>query len=174
MSVKITYGAKQTGEIVSLAQAKSNSRIEYDTEDDLLQLFLDSATDEIENYLNAPVIKRTDSTIKLSEFKSIYRLNLEANVTALHYIDTDGNENQIATSQWEYEDRWLEILIDRPAKFKELKITADLGWDVANIPKDIKRAALLLFSHSENYRESVNLKDNSSAYNLLRQYRLIW
>ena len=71
----LTYGAPEATEsIVTLAQAKANSKIDFDDEDALLQLFIDSATTEIENYLEYPVLKRQGSTVEVEGWFDRFQL----------------------------------------------------------------------------------------------------
>ena len=61
MARQITYGTIATdASIVTLPMAKANSRIDFDEENDLLQLFVDAANAEIENYIGAPVLQREE------------------------------------------------------------------------------------------------------------------
>jgi len=169
----IIYGTKQSNaEIVSLDMAKQNSRIEYSDEDSLIQLLLDSATSEIENYLSSPVILREDSEIYFDNFQRFYEINMPFLITKVEWIDKDDVKTEI--TDYDVISNEIEIGVEKPKRFEKLLITADLGYDMADIPNDIKRAALLIFSNSETYRESVQVKFNQSAYNLLRNYKLKW
>ena len=175
MAVKVIYGTKQiNAEIVSLEMAKQNSRIEYNDEDTLLQLLLDSATSEIENYLSSPVILRESSKIYFDVFQRTYNIKMPFNLTKIEWLDIEGNKTEIATSDYEIFGDEIIVDIDKPDNFDRILFTADLGYSEVDIPNDIKRAALLIFSNSETYRESVQVKFNQSAYSLLRNYKLKW
>ena len=175
MAVQVIYGTKQTNaEIVSLEMAKQNSRIEYNDEDSLLQLLLNSATNEIENYLSSPVILRENSKIYLDVFQKTYNIKMPFLITKVEWLDIEGNKTEIATSDYEIFGNEVIVDIEKPDNFDRILFTADLGYEMANIPSDIQRAALLIFSNSETYRESVQIKFNQSAYSLLRNYKLKW
>ena len=52
-----------------------------------------------------------------------------------------------------------------------ITITVKAGYTAATMPPDIKRAALLMFSHADTYREDMPLKVNRSALSILRPYK---
>ena len=172
----LTYGAPEATEsIVTLAQAKANSKIDFDDEDALLQLFIDSATTEIENYLEYPVLKRQGSTVKVEGWFDRFQLKfpiIEDGITALKYEDENGTLKDIQDNNWNYESKILYLDMDIPSDFGyRIFITADLGYSLEDIPADIKRACLLLFAHNDTYRENMPIKFNQASHNVLRPYR---
>ena len=175
MGVQVIYGDKQANaEIVSLALAKQNSRIEYTDEDKLLQLLLDSATAEMENYLDSPIILRENSQIFFDDFVTTYKIKIPFAIIKIEWLDEAGNKTVINSDDYEVFEDEITIDIEKPTNFSRILFTVNLGYDEAEIPDDIRRAALLIFSNSETYRESVQVKFNQSAYNLLRNYKLKW
>ena len=172
----LTYGAAEaTEKIVTLAQAKANSKIDFDDEDSLLQLFLDAATTEIENYVEYPVLKRMGSTVEIEGWFNRFKINFPIigdGITALKYEDENGTLKDIQTENWNYESKILYLDMDIPSDFGyRIFITADLGYSLEDIPADIKRACLLLFAHNDTYRENMPIKFNQASHNVLRPYR---
>jgi len=172
----LTYGAAEaTEKIVTLAQAKANSKIDFDDEDSLLQLFLDAATTEIENYVEYPVLKRMGSTVEIEGWFNRFKINFPIigdGITALKYEDENGTLKDIQTENWNYESKILYLDMEIPSDFGyRIFITANLGYSLADIPADIKRACLLLFAHNDTYRENMPIKFNQAAHNVLRPYR---
>lgn len=169
----IHYGAKTTPlqEIVSLTIAKANSRIEFADEDTLLQLFVDAATAQIENFIGGPVLERSGVVIEQKYFGVVqipFRIN---DVTKVEWLDDAGTATAIPEAEWDYFAGEVNIGIDRPDDFNRLKVTCTAGYSDDQMPADIKRAALLIFSHADTYRENMPLKLNTSAQALLRPYK---
>ena len=89
MTQYIDFGTKVTTaqRIVDLDIAKKNSRIEFDDENDLLQLFVEAAEAEIENFIGGPVLERKDVTIEQKSFGPVqipFRIN---GVTKVEWLD---------------------------------------------------------------------------------------
>ena len=174
MARHITYGAKKEGaEIVCLILAKLNSKITFTEEDALLQLFLDAATDEIENYVGRPVLERPACIISETRWCSRITIPFEVNeLISVEWLDDAEAATELTEGEdFEYFGNELEFDIDEPADFARLRITVNAGYPAAEMPNDIKRAALLIFSHADTYRENMPVKLNTSAQALLRPYR---
>lgn len=174
--IQLTYGTKEEASIVSLAIAKMNSKIECSDEDDLYQLYLDAATDEIENYLDFPVIKRVDSTLKINEWIEKFKFPFPvANVSALAYETGFGTTQDIASENWIFENGVLILDLDEPEDLSgSLVVTLDVGYETTAIPSDIKAAALLMFSHADTYREDRQMKLSTASHHKLRPYKIAW
>lgn len=161
--------------IVTLEMAKANSKIDFNDEDDLLNLFLDAATAEIENYLDYPVLKRDNATIKVNGWFNDFAFSfpvIEDGITALQYEDDNGTLKDIPVENWNLEADIIYLDMDCPSDFgKRIFITASLGYEQVDIPADIKRACLLIFAHNDTYRENMPIKFNQAAQNVLRPYR---
>lgn len=173
----LIYGTRDAqAEIVSLQTAKLNSKIDYDTEDDLLQIFLDASTEEIENYLDYPVIKRTGCTLKLKSWIYSFKFPFPViDVTSLKYETGFESTQDIDSANWSFEHGELVLDMDEPEDLKgNLIVTLDVGYETANIPADIKAAALLMFTQADTYREDMQVKVNKASQHKLRPHKLAW
>lgn len=172
----LIYGTKEQAEIVSLDVAKKNSKIDYTDEDDLLQIFLDASTDEIENYLDSPVIKRTGSTVKLKSWIESFKFPFPViDVTNLEYETGFNTTQTIDSTNWNFEHGELVLDMDKPEDLKgDLIVILDVGYEEAYIPNDIKAAALLMFTQAETYREDMQIKVNKVSQHKLRPYKKTW
>lgn len=173
----LIYGTRDAqAKIVSLQTAKLNSKIDYDTEDDLLQIFLDASTEEIENYLDYPVIKRTDSILKLKSWIYSFKFPFPViDVDSLKYETGFGSTQNIPTDSWNFEHGELMLDMDKPEDLKgDLIVTLDVGFESADIPADIKAAALLMFTQADTYREDMQIKVNKASQHKLRPHKLAW
>lgn len=170
--------------IVTLIQAKANSKIEYDDEDAILALYVDAIEDEIENITGVTVIERTIE-ISIPSFPKKFILPV-APVTAIVDVKyfAPGNETAqtLAASNYQLIGTSLDrqkVLFnesDLPEldedKALPVTITVTAGYTNDTMPEDIKRAALLMFGTAENYREDMPLKPHRSAYAILKHYKL--
>ena len=162
-----------TDKIVTLDMAKQNSKIDFDDEDPLLNLFLDAATSEIENYLDYPVLKRTGAKVLVEGWFYEFKLRFPViEITSLEYEDSSGALKPILEESWNEESDMLYLDMEKPTDFgNRVFITANLGYEAADMPEDIKRACLLLFAHNDTYRENMPIKNNQASHNVLRPYK---
>jgi uncharacterized phiE125 gp8 family phage protein len=170
--------------IVTLAQAKANSKIEYNDEDAILQLYVDAIEDEIENITGITVVER-NIEISIPSFpkKLILPVAPVTAVVDVKYFDTENEEAQtLAAAKYQLIGTSLDrqkVLFndsDLPTlnedKALPVTITVKAGYTNDTMPEDIKRAALLMFGTAENYREDMPLKPHRSAYAILKHYKL--
>lgn len=176
MSYQVILGDKASGAIiVDLSMAKANSRIEFNDEDTLLQLFVDAAAAEIENYIGGPVLIRENSKIIFDAWVTSFSPKMPISaIIKVSYINDQGTTIVIPAQDYTLSkgSNTLMLDIDEPTDFKApLTIEANLGYATAEMPADIKRAALLIFANAETYRENAPVKLETSAKALLRPYR---
>lgn len=172
MAQYINFGTKVTGaKIVDLITAKANSRIEFEDEDTLLQIFVDAAEAEIEKFIGGPVLERNSVEIEQNVFGAVTIPFEVREVTKVEWLDAAGTATEIDPLDYDHFANEVNIGIDKPSDFNRLKITCKAGYPAAEMPADIKRAALLIFSHADTYRENMLLKLNTSAQALLRPYK---
>lgn len=172
MAQYITYKKPVEGsEIVTLEMAKDNSRIEFDDENTLLQLFVDAATAEIENYIGAPVLEREVEIIESTWTRSVV-IPFDSEIVSVEWLDKADNATAIPAADYDHFANELTIGIDKPSDFHRLKVVVKAGYANDAIPADIQRAALMIFSYHESYRENMPVKLNTSAQALLRPYKM--
>ena len=175
MAYEVNIGEIEEGaKIVPLRLAKLNSRIEFDEEDELLDLFVDAAGAEIENYIGFPVLLRAATYTVDHWFKSLQPKERLSAITKVSYVDEEDNEVVLAVSDYTL-NKTTNTLVINKAEVEDfaqpLTVVANIGYAEAEMPADIKRAALLIFSNSDTYRENMPVKLDTSAKGLLRPYR---
>lgn len=86
---------------VSLADAKSNLRIDSNDMDAIVNAWIMGITDHAEHYMGRAILTQTWQLV-LDAFPTLIRLSMPpvASVTSVKYIDTDGNEQTLAPSQY--------------------------------------------------------------------------
>lgn len=175
MAYRVNFGPTKTGAIiVDLPTAKLNSKIEFSEEDDLLEIFVDAAASEIENYLGQPILERSEVKFTLANWNAGFHFPFQVNsVTAVKYMDANYSEKVIASEDWLLFNNTLVIKTEMPGDFESsLIIECAAGYPNAEMPGDIKKAALLIFSHSDTYRENMPIKLETSAKAILRPYKI--
>ncbi len=182
MHYNITYGSIiSTATVVSLELAKLNSKIIWDDEDTLLQLFLDASIQDAENYIDGPILKKT-ITIGLSEWVTNFEFPIFpiSSVTSISYVDQDGETQTVDNADYLFYKQEKTSKIKFTAdSFPELNAIADFpitlnvvgGYENEDVPSSIKNAVLLRFSHRHMFREDVPTSLNRTFYSALRPYR---
>lgn len=170
MKTVINYGTKAANAaIIDLPTAKLNSNIDFNDQDTLFQLFLDAIETEIENFIGAPVIERAGAEIQVDTWTESLTFSIPVNdVVSVAWLNDAGVETPI--TDFDFFGDEITIDMDEPTGFHRLKIVVNAGF--AEIPKDIKNAALLMFSERETYRENRPVKLNNAAQNILRAYKI--
>jgi len=173
-----------TPEVVSLAVAKNNSNIadSFIDDDALLQLILDAAIQEAENYIETPIQHR-NMVIELSEWPGIFEMPLYpiTGITGIVYKDVDGQDQTVSASDYflysmdgrnKIKFTWDSSPSLSGSEVFPIKINCRAGYATDDMPGPIKSAVLLRFSHRERFREDVPTSYNRSFYAALRPYRL--
>lgn len=182
MQYNITYGSLiNTTPVVTLSMAKKNSNIESDHEDDLLQLMLDAAVKEAENYIDSPIQERNIS-IQLNEWTEIFELPIAPvnAITNVQYIDENGSTQTASTGDYTFyrtttgdkiKFDWGDVpTLQEGIKFP-ITINCTAGWSSNDMPAEIKKAVLLRFSFNERYREEIPTSANRTFHAALRPYK---
>lgn len=175
MAYKVNFGATvATAKIVELATAKLNSKIEFDEEDSLLEIFVASAASEIENYLGLPILERSNVEFSLDCWHASFNFPFPVNaINEVKYRDSNYAEKIIAAEDYLILDNCLVIKSEKPADFiQPLIIKCKAGYTAEGMPADFKRAALLIFSQADTYRENMPIKMETAAKAILRPYRI--
>lgn len=182
MEYNITLGAvDSTVKVVTLDQAKFNSNIEHSDTDAFLQLLLDAAIVEAENYTERSFQKR-DVTIAFSSFSKKLEIpyNPIISITQITYVDVDGNVQIVASGDYKlvsYSNGLAQKIYfswDTPPEVdvdEDFPVTVTAVAGYADAPADVKQAILLIFSHNEMFREDAPIKLDRSSRAKLRAYR---
>lgn len=179
MDYTIKYLDRTAGvEVVTLEQAKANARIDYDDEDNLLELYIASVTDEIEKITGTVVIDRAVE-IGFSGFAKKIPLPVTpvSEITEVAYYDKDDQRQVMEAEAYSLigipdSKKVLFASSDFPALSAEreypVEVKVKAGYDNDKMPDDFKRAALLMFGAAETYREDMPIQLHRSAYNILK------
>lgn len=172
-----------TTPVVALTMAKANANIQYTDQDDLLQLFLEAAIEDAEQYTGTKIQQR-NVVIKLnawSDFVDLPAAPLTV-ITSIVYKDEAGAD-QTLTADDDYETvrdgyglyfKMVEMPeLQEDNKFP-ITITGEVGYAAGTAPKAIQSAILLKFAHKELFREDAPKMGNDRSFeSALRPYK-IW
>ncbi|AGO49129.1 head-tail adaptor [Cellulophaga phage phi39:1] len=180
MEYYLTYGEKiGSTEVVSLALAKSNSKIIWDDEDDLLQLFLDASINDAENYIDAPIAPQ-NIAISYSGFDqkiTFPGLNISA-LSSIEYLDVNGDTKTLDNSKYIFyvnaTDAKVNFLIDSIEDINtsvSFPLTFNVVAGFSVVPPSIIGAILLRFGHKHQFREDMPTNVDRSFQAALRTYK---
>lgn len=165
MVQSVTYGAVTGSSVVSLAIAKKNSNIESDHEDDLLQIILDAAVEDVENYLETPVVARPAS-FSIAQWPTVLELPIAKvqSIASVTYLDVDGVVQTVIPTDYvllpnstgaKLEFVWQEAPELTTNIATPITINMVAGYADGEVSPTIKSAVLMRFSHKERFREDV-------------------
>ena len=149
---------------ITLDQAKDHLRVTIDDDDSLISELIISARVWTEVYLRRALLTQTWE-LYLDQFPDCIELPYSPiqSVTSVKYIDSDGAEQTLATSEYSvYEKKEPGLIVEAYDKTwpstRSVKDAVTVqyiaGWQNAiNIPGTIKSAMLLLIGHLYENRE---------------------
>ena len=181
-----TIGNRTEGvEIVTLAQAKQNAKIDWDTEDDVLQMYLDAIPDEFENYLGNYIVERS-VTFQLKSWpaKFVFPVGPIKSIDSITYKDEANEQQNLGDSNYRlltytappkqkvlFTHSTAPTLPSAEVEPYPITIVVTVGYAASDMPKDIKAAALLAFGEAEMFRENRKVPLNTSVQAKLRPYK---
>ncbi len=178
------FGDAITTVVVSLELAKANANIEYSHVDDLLNLYLDAAIQDAENYTGQHINPK-NCTIEFKEWEDFLILKTNPfTVTAITYIDADGETVTMPDTDYKFitdqqnTSQDVQLLVDEYPELHAdtdypITITGTVGYTAATIPTAIQSAILLKFAHKEMFREDAPKTGADRSFNAaLRPYRI--
>ncbi len=156
---------------VSLAEAKSQCRVDHDEEDSLISAMISAATEYCEAYTKRQFITGT-WTCKLDRFPSdgiLLRINPVSSVSSISYNDSNGDAQTLSSSLYTVDANteparivpaWGESWPVTRGHLNDVTVTFMAGYGSAatSVPARIKNAILLLVGHLYQTRESASEK----------------
>lgn len=153
---------------ITLAEAKKQARIYHDSDDDQINMMIESATAIVEQYLQRKLITQTWKMF-LDSFPSEIKVlfgDLQS-VTHVKYTDSDEVQSTFDSSKYlvdtdsepgriilKTNETWPTDVLS-PKNPIEIQFVTGYGDSSTNIPQDIRNAILWLVSYLYNYRHGV-------------------
>jgi uncharacterized phiE125 gp8 family phage protein len=186
----LTVVTPPAGDLIAVADIKSQARIDSDDDDTLLQLLADSAMahlDGADGILARALLQQT-WLMRLDTFGNLYAADIIGRVynqilvplppliaiDSIKYIDVNGVQQIVDPSIYQlvpagtrhavivpsYGNQWPSPRGQMDAV--QVQFTAGYGEDAADVPAPIRHAAMLLAAHWYEHREAV-IADNRVA-----------
>lgn len=167
-------------DFVSLDLVKKQLRIENDfTEDDeLLQTYMDSAINQVENFIERPITKQVTiyTQAAFKEFIFERKADNDKIEKVEYWSDDDGDAVRLPTTSFSLSNYGPEL---RRVTFKNLpdvdvvKVSVHItqGYTDSDLPSAIKQAMLLIITESYEKRENRSAVNFTTAEKLLMPYR---
>jgi uncharacterized phiE125 gp8 family phage protein len=165
---KVTTAA--TSEPLSVADVKRQLRIDFEDEDDYIEILITAARNHVEKYCNI-LLATQIVDLKCDSWCDFSRLSVAPfqSVSEVTYIAPDGADSTVASSDYELRAEALEGEIVRaygkqwPSTQRGSRITvsAIVGYD--EVPPAVKLAMLLLIGHWFENREAVTTDQKGLA-----------
>ncbi len=157
---------------VTVEVAKEHMRVPFADDDDLIDIYLASATALCEQILQRKLITQTWK-MYLDSWPSVVKVlfgNLQS-VTHIKYTDTDEAQTTFADTNYDVDTNSVpgRILLKDSVSWPtatlnavnpiEVQFVTGYGDDPADVPADIRNAVLLTTAHFYETRESVLISD---------------
>lgn len=190
MKVTNYFFTKDTGlsPFVTLAKAKKQLRLEtsFTEEDTLITDYIDAATEAAQDYLNKKLYKGV-LTFECTGFTNPFLFSQSDDndtVASVKYYAKDGDGTMLSTVV----DTTYKLRKSSSIGCKEIKFTEDApaletrddaviikinqGFAVADLPKPIYQAIMLMVTSMYEKREDIGeIGNNQASRNLMRPYR---
>lgn len=167
-------------DLVSLDLVKKQLKIESDfnEEDELLQVFKDSAINQVENFIERLITRQTTIYIQptFKEFVFERKADNDTIEKVEYWSDEDGDAVILPTTSFSVSNMNSEL---RRVTFKNLPdvdvvkvaVYVTQGYDESDLPSVIKQAMLLMITESYEKRENRSAVNFTTAEKLLSPYR---
>ena len=174
-------------EIFSLEKLRKQCRFDDPTvvheEDDLLQDYLDSAISEAENYISSDINeKKYKITGKSFEDVLSFSKQILRSVDVFTYKDENGDNQEVGVDNFyletvdSFETKICfkeDYTLPDVEKYSPTAVTLEVttGYASGKVPKDIKKALLLMVTHSYEHRNDTIKEKATKAEVILHSYR---
>lgn len=167
-------------DFVSIDLVKKHLRIESDfnEEDELLQMFMDSAVNQVENFIERPITKQTTIYTQptFKEFVFERKADNDTIEKVEYWSDENGDAVELPAASFSVSNINSEL---RRVTFKDLpnadvvKVAVHVtqGYNESDLPNAIKQAMLLMVTESYEKRENRTAVNFTTAEKLLNPYR---
>ena len=162
------------GDLVSLSLVKKNLRVEddFNEEDDLIELYVDGAYDQVEKFIERPIrLQTTVFTLNAGEYLNVEKEGENDCISKVEYQPE--NESEYV----EAPDSTYDVIEDRNSlsivckQNVSYRVSITSGYDEGTLPSAIKQAILLLVVESYDRRENAPAYVNTKAKSILNPYR---
>lgn len=166
--IRVTEAPAQ--EPLQLDDAKRHLRVDFEDDNDYIELLIAAARDHVEKYCNLLLSTQTVD-VKCDDWRDFCRLSVAPvqSIEAISYIASDGSTATVSASDFELRAEGMEGEIvaaygkqwpvARPRS--RITVSAIAGFDTA--PPAVRHAILLLIGHWYENREAVTTDQKGLA-----------
>jgi uncharacterized phiE125 gp8 family phage protein len=160
----LTRVTAPVGYPVTLAQAKAQTRVDFDDEDTLMDALITAASDAVEDMSGRPLLTQTWRVATGKPERRVYlRAPVQA-ITSIQYYDATNTLQTADAADYlliSDDDRaWIEPLSGWPSlcdRADAFRVTFTAGYGAADdVPLALRQAILMLVAHFYEHREAVS------------------
>ena len=171
-------------QVVSLADAKMQLRVDDTNEDSLITSLILAATQHAQSYCNRLFINTTVTAYmdKFPDTPILLKNGQVSALTSIKYFSTLDTELTWATTEYEYDIKSIPARVAAKStksyptvaeKMNAISLVYQVGWaDASQVPEAIKHALYLIIGRLYNEREDSVFRLPTASQNLLNSYRL--
>lgn len=169
---------------VALAVAKEHLRVLHTAEDDLIQLYIDAATQAAEGYLGFRLINTVIEEV-YEQFSDIAYMRFpQTAITSIKYDADDNTEKTVSTDVYTLNTYTIPTMIirnpneewptDLASKSLPIRVryTAGFGGAPSDVPEGIRHAILIILGHMYENREDNVSNLPKASHRLLDPWKL--
>lgn len=161
---KLSITTAPSGSVVTLAEVKQHLRIDSDDtyDDDLLNAYIATAVERSE-IITGRALLRTTYKLEIDTWREVQLPKPPfVSITSIKYIDTDGNEQTLSTSDYEIDDAreptqiYFKVNHQLHDQLRPIEIVYQAGYtNAAAIPSGIKQyTKMVVCDYYDNARTS--------------------
>lgn len=169
---------------VTLTELKSHLRITDTGEDTVLQIYLDSALDWVENQTGQK-LSRDTRTAYFDCFGDLELIGDSPSAITVSYIDDNGDSQDVSGAVYALKTHkarpYITLAYNQSwpssrAQDAAVSVAYTSGYTVSTLPSSLKSAVLLVAGDFYEFREAktiVRTYENMAAERLMRPYKII-
>src|SRR5690606_18252340 len=167
-----------TDDIISLNMVKKHLRIEpdYTDDDELIQLYIESAIEQVENFTERPLALQTTiyTDTKFNDFVFERKALNDAVEKIEYWATSEGESSELPGTSYSVTKQGTETF---KVSFKEkpeavkVQVFIKQGYTANDLPKVIKQAVFLLVTEAYDRRDNNAAVINTKAKSLTQSYR---
>jgi len=169
---------EEIDELISLEMVKKHLRIEpdYEADDELIQMYIDSAIEQVENFTERPLALQTTvyTDSKFNDFV-FERKALNDAIEKIEYWAVDEGESSIlpgtSFSVAKQGSETFRVSFKEKPEAVKVQISIKQGYDAGSLPKVIKQAVFLLVTEAYDRRDNNAAVINTKAKSLIQNFR---
>lgn len=168
-----------TIELVSLSVVKKHLRIEpdYTDDDELIEIYLNSAIEQIENFTERPLAEQNTiyTTNAFVDFVYERKAMNDAIEKVLYWVKDEDEAIELPSESYSQTKQGIETFRvsfkNVPENVVKVQVFIKQGYTAQNLPKVFKQSIFLLVTEAYDRRDNNAAVINTKAKSLIQSYR---